>query len=197
MTKAYSTSSVLILLSGGIDSSSLVKYHLSLGDKVEAVFFDYGQKSSTQEFISAKNICDYYNIKLHYKKFGFNFGENNGEYYCRNGLFILAGCGFLNKVPALISIGIHSGSTFYDTSPDFIKDMQTILNGYFGGITRIVAPFLDYSKSQVYEYAIQNLVPIHLTYSCELGQINPCGCCPSCIDRRLLNETSLGKDSNY
>ncbi|MGG1678742.1 7-cyano-7-deazaguanine synthase [Neobacillus sp. NRS-1170] len=197
MTKENSACSVLILLSGGIDSSALVQYHISQGEKVEAVFFDYGQKSCNQEFLSAKKISDHYDIKLHHKELGFKLYDNNGEYYCRNSLFILAGCGFLKKPTSLISIGIHSGTPFYDSSPDFIRDTQTILDGYFGGITRVIAPFLDYSKSLVYEYAIQNRVPIQLTYSCESGQIDPCGRCPSCFDRRLLNESVPSQNSNY
>ncbi|PGN62185.1 ATPase [Priestia megaterium] len=190
MTKEYSTCSVLILLSGGIDSSALVQYHISQGEKVEAVFFDYGQKSCKQELLSAKKISDYYGINLHHKELGFKLSDYKGEYYCRNSLFILAACGFLEKPTSLISIGIHSGTPFYDSSPNFIKDIQTILNGYFGGTTRVIAPFLDYSKCQVYEYSIKNEVPIELTYSCELGRIKPCGNCLSCIDRRLLNEST-------
>ncbi|WP_160725009.1 7-cyano-7-deazaguanine synthase [Bacillus sp. USDA818B3_A] len=197
MTKENSDCSVLILLSGGIDSTALVQYHISQGEKVEAVFFDYGQKSCKQEFLSAKNISDYYDIKLHHKELGFKLCDNNGEYYCRNGLLVLAGCSFLKKPTSLISIGIHSGSPFYDSSPSFIRNTQTILDGYFGGITRLIAPFLDYSKSQVYEYAIQNQVPFQLTYSCESGQVYPCGRCPSCIDRRLLCESKLCENSNH
>lgn len=179
--------SVLILLSGGIDSSALVQYHISQGEKVEAVFFDYGQKSCEQEYISAKKISEHYNVRLHYKKLGFKLSDYNGEYYCRNALFILAACGFLEKPTSLISIGIHSGTSYYDSSQNFIKDTQTILDGYFGGITRVLAPFINYSKSQVYEYAIHHKVPIQLTYSCEVGGIKPCGHCLSCIDRRLLS----------
>ncbi len=192
MINKNSRTTVLILLSGGIDSSALVKYHISQGYQVEAVFFDYGQRNCKQEFISASKISDYYNIKLHVKKIGFNLYDNNGEYYCRNGIFILTACSFLSIPPTLICIGIHSGSPYYDTSPSFIKDTQAILDGYFGGITRLIAPFLNYSKSQVYKYAIDNQIPFKLTYSCELGEYEPCGYCPSCIDRRLLNESAHG-----
>lgn len=196
MTKEHSTYSVLILLSGGIDSSSLIQYHVSQGEKVEAVF-DYGQKNRKQEFLSAQRISDVYKIKLHYKKLGFNLNNYDGEYFCRNGLFILAACGFLKSPVSLISIGIHTGTPFYDSSPSFIEDTQAILNGYFGGITRVIAPFLYFSKAQVYEYAIQNKVPIELTYSCESGTVTPCGNCLSCIDRRLLNESTPSESSKH
>ncbi|MGE7595631.1 7-cyano-7-deazaguanine synthase [Peribacillus frigoritolerans] len=188
MTKGNSAYSVLILLSGGVDSSALVHYHISQGEKVEAVFFDYGQKSHKQELLSAQKICNHYGVKLHHKKFGFKLSDYDGEYFCRNGLFILAGCGLLEKPVSLISIGIHSGTPYYDSSPTFINDTQTMLDGYFGGTTRVIAPFLDYSKRQVYEYVVNHQVPIQLTYSCESGQKEPCGYCLSCIDRRLLNE---------
>ncbi|PEV77246.1 ATPase [Bacillus cereus] len=190
MGKENSTYSTLILLSGGIDSAALVQYHVSQGDTIEAVFFDYGQKSYKQEFLAAKQISEHYGIKLHHTKLGFKLGDYDGEYYCRNALFILAGCGHTKAPVSLISIGIHSGTPYYDSSPNFIKDIQNILDGYFGGVTRVIAPFLKYSKSQVYEYAIENGVPIQLTYSCELGQEESCGKCLSCIDRRMLNESA-------
>jgi len=187
---------VLVLLSGGVDSSSLVHYHLSRGDKVNAIFFDYGQPSCKREFQSAKAVSEYYGIKLRRVNFGFTIHSQEGEFYCRNALFILAACSFIKNSASFISIGIHSGTPFYDTTPAFINDIQLMLDGYFGGIIRIIAPFLNFSKDQVYEYAIQEKVPIHLTYSCEIGQKEPCGACPSCIDRRMLDGISSRKDKD-
>lgn len=185
---------VLVLLSGGVDSSSLVHYHLSQGDEVAAIFFDYGQPSCEREFQSAKAVSEHYGIQLRREKFGFTIHNQVGEFYCRNALFVFAACSFLENSASFISIGIHSGTPYYDSTPAFINDTQTMLDGYFGGVIRITAPFLDYSKVQVYEYALQEQVPVHLTYSCETGQQEPCGICLSCIDRRMLDGKSPGKD---
>jgi 7-cyano-7-deazaguanine synthase len=188
---------VLILLSGGIDSSALVYYHLNRGDKVKALFFDYGQPSLLQELAAAKNICDKYGIELLKEKIGFQIANNEGEYYCRNALFIFSACSFVENPKSIISIGIHSGTLFYDASPNFIKDIQTTIDGYFGGTVRVTAPLLHYSKSQVYDYVIEKNIPIHLTYSCEFGLEDSCGKCLSCIDRRILIEKNTRQGSKY
>lgn len=184
----------MVLLSGGLDSTGLVHYHLSQGNKVTAIFFDYGQQSCEREFQSAKAISEYYGIQLNQQKLGFRLNNIDGEYYCRNALFVLAACSFLGESSSLISIGIHSGTPYYDSTAAFVTDTQTLLNGYFGGVIRVITPFLDYEKAQIFKYAVQEKIPVHLTYSCEIGGQEPCGSCKSCIDRRMLNEKSPGKD---
>ncbi|OME46851.1 hypothetical protein BSK59_28825 [Paenibacillus odorifer] len=185
---------VLVLLSGGLDSTCLVHYHLSQGNKVRAIFFDYGQQSCEREFQSAKAISEYYDIQLIKQKLGFKLNDHDGEFYCRNALFVLAACSFLGNSSSLISIGIHSGTPYYDSTAVFVTDTQTLLNGYFGGVIRVITPFLDYAKEQIIDYSVQEKIPVHLTYSCELGEQEPCGLCKSCIDRRRLYEQSPGKD---
>lgn len=87
-----------------------------------------------------------------------------------------------------IAIGVHSGVPYYDSTEMFIADSLNILDGYFNGTVLLDAPFLSFTKHQIYEYCIENNVPLELTYSCERGNMLPCGICPSCKDRRLLNE---------
>jgi 7-cyano-7-deazaguanine synthase len=183
-----SMNSVLILLSGGIDSTALVDYHLKAGDRVEALFINYDQPSYKQEIKSAINICEHYDIELNELKLGFKIKENDGEFFCRNVLMILVGFSSIGISSTFISIGTHNGTPFYDSTITFVKDLQTLLDGYFLGTKRLLAPFINYSKTQVYEYVIKNKVPFELTYSCETGDEIPCGKCLSCIDRRKLDE---------
>lgn len=192
--KAKDPYDVLVLLSGGVDSTSLVQYHLSNGEKTTAIFFDYGQASCEREYQSARAISEHYNIELKHVKLGFSIKNQEGEFFCRNVLFVLAACSFLDKSVSFVSIGVHSGTRYYDASPAFVDDAQSILDGYFGGVIRITAPFLNYSKEQVYEYALQEQVPVYLTYSCEVGEHEPCGKCLSCIDRRMFDGKSPRED---
>ncbi|MCM3081688.1 7-cyano-7-deazaguanine synthase [Brevibacillus invocatus] len=194
MVEKSQTNEVLILLSGGIDSTSLVHYHLSNKEEIAAIYFDYGQLSCEREYQSAIAISKHYDFQLRRVNLGFTIRDQEGEFYCRNALFVLAACSFLENSQSYISIGVHSETPYYDSTPAFIKDTQMILDGYFGGVIRITAPFLEYSKAKVYEYALKEKVPIHLTYSCEMGQQEPCGICLSCIDRRMLDEKPPGKD---
>lgn len=184
-----SPSNILVLLSGGVDSSALLHYHTSQGHHVDALFIDYGQPNIERELMSAKKVSDYYCVHLYQIKLGFTLNNFNGEYFCRNALFVLAAYN-LSTTFSMISLGIHSGTPYYDSSVTFINDMQELLNGYFGGTVRLIAPFINYSKKQVFEYVISNQVPFQMTYSCEIGLKEPCRKCPSCIDRRLLDDSS-------
>lgn len=50
MSKENSTYSTLILLSGGIDSAALVRYHISKGDAIEAIFLIMDRKVISKNF---------------------------------------------------------------------------------------------------------------------------------------------------
>ena len=89
-----------------------------------------------------------------------------------------------------IKIGIHAGTGYPDCSKPFITPIQEVVNAYANGIVEILAPFIDWQKSDIYSYSKSNNVPIHLTYSCECGGPPPCGKCLSCKDRELLDAST-------
>lgn len=187
---------MLVLLSGGVDSTALVDYYLCRDYKVYGLHFQYGQLSGEAEKKAAIDIANYYKIELNIEKIGFEMKRKNYEILCRNALFILAAATLLPQDVKTISIGIHSGSAYYDASIDFINDCQRIVDGYFGGTVIIDAPFIEFSKNHIYEYCALRDVPIHLTYSCENSNSIACGFCPSCLDRRFLIEQLEKVDKN-
>jgi len=179
--------SCIVLLSGGIDSTACVHYYLNQRFNTGALFVDYGQLPIKREEQSAKQIASYYDIKLdivrlHPTKYH-EYGETKG----RNAFFILTALLFYPKHVGIISLGIHSGTPYYDCSESFVKDISKILNGYTDGRVNLDAPFLKWNKKMIYEYCKDNDVPVHLTYSCENSGDKPCGRCRSCLDRGTLN----------
>ncbi|XWN52224.1 7-cyano-7-deazaguanine synthase [Anoxybacillus flavithermus] len=186
LIKRREGNSVLILLSGGLDSCALVHYYLSKHYKVKALHFDYGQSSKSRERQAVELIAKYYKIDVQIATLGFPLNERKGEYVGRNALFLLAAANLLPVDVSKISLGIHSGTPYYDCSHIFIEDCTKILDGYFAGSVTLEAPFIDFTKAQIYEYCVRERVPIYLTYSCERGYKEPCGECLSCIDRSVL-----------
>lgn len=91
------------------------------------------------------------------------------------------------RFKGILSLGIHTGTPYYDCSERFIRDITPTVEGYTGGEVRIDAPFLAWDKPTIYAYCKEKGVPIHLTYSCESGTDPPCGKCLSCKDREALN----------
>lgn len=173
---------VLVLLSGGIDSASCAHFYKSHGYTVRALFVDYGQKALPMEAKAVSEICSHLELPL--KRVSINGVQKKtaGEILGRNaGLLFIALMEFQEKT-GLISIGIHSGTCYYDCSYDFISRMQTIFENYSNGCIKISVPFLYWNKTDIFNYFQQSGIPIEFTYSCENGKSQPCGSCLSCKD---------------
>jgi 7-cyano-7-deazaguanine synthase len=86
----------------------------------------------------------------------------------------------------ILALGIHSGTGYYDCSAAFMKSMAALVAEHTDGSLILLAPFLDWSKKQVYDYFTGAKLPIELTYSCEAGTNGACAVCNSCRDRSVL-----------
>ena len=179
---------VVVLFSGGIDSTGCIHYYLNHGFDVKAVFIDYGQIASIKEFQSAVNIAEYYKIKLDHLIFENSKVFYDGEIKGRNAFLILAALLNYPNFKGIIALGIHSGVSYYDCSENFLNDMQSLLDGYTNGKLVLNFPFLKWNKGMIYEYCRTHKIPIYLTYSCENGLKEPCGICKSCQDRRTIDD---------
>lgn len=177
----------IVLLSGGIDSAACVRYYLNLGFRLRGLFIDYGQRARDNENKSAVQVANYFDIQLDKLLLSpvKNFGP--GEIRGRNAFFVIAALLFYPQFKGILSLGIHSGTPYYDCSPQFVSDLKTIIDAYTGGEVRIEAPFIKWDKASIYIYCKEKNVPIHLTYSCEAGTDPPCGKCLSCKDREALH----------
>lgn len=173
----------IVLMSGGIDSASVVAAYRHKGIQPSGVFVDYGQPPARSEWRAARDIARHYDIVIRKVSLGFRLASQQGEFYGRNALLVLAAAGMMEARPLQIALGIHALSEYYDTTPLFLRHMQRILNGYFGGSVALSAPFVSESKAEVIEFAKKNHVPMELTYSCEVQNAPECGWCPSCRDR--------------
>jgi 7-cyano-7-deazaguanine synthase len=178
---------VLILLSGGIDSAACVDFYIDIGRKPCGLHINYGQPASGKEAESAKAIADYYSIPLFYSRWEGYVAKTVGFINGRNSFLIAAALMERPQSVSVIGIGIHGGTVYQDCSGDFLAKMQNVIDQYENGKVQLSAPFLDFSKSEIYSYCIKRRIPIELTYSCETGSTPPCGKCLSCKDRELLN----------
>ena len=173
----------VILMSGGIDSASVAAAYRHKGIQPSGIFVDYGQPSAWSEWNAAQDIARHYDVTIRKVSLGFRLASQQGEFYGRNALLVLTATGMMEARPLQIALGVHAMSEYYDATPLFVRHMQRILNGYFGGSITLSAPFLAESKAGVIEFAKKNGVPLELTYSCEVQDAPECGWCPSCRDR--------------
>ena len=161
---------VLVLLSGGIDSSTCLEYYISRAFKVSALFIDYCQPYAEKEFTAASAIADHYGVYL--KKITISDCiVPEGYIPARNAVLLNLALMNFNYECGIISLGIHAGTPYIDCTPDFKNAMQHVYDLYTNGIISIDTPFLNWTKREIWVYAKMQKIPLHLTHSNNLADL--------------------------
>lgn len=176
----------LVLLSGGIDSAACVDFYQRQQFAVQGLHVTYGQPAAKQEFAAASAIANYYRIPLTRINMVGARPKTETEFLGRNSLLLFTALLELDARAAIIVLGVHSGTPYYDCSPNFISAVQVIVDGHCDGRVRVAAPFLDWTKKHIWHYCVEQRVPLELTYSCEQGLEKPCGVCLTCLDLEAI-----------
>jgi len=177
---------VLVLLSGGLDSTATVLYYQNMKYEVTALFVDYGQSARDDERRASRRVATKLGVKRMQVRIA-PMRSGVGVIQGRNAMLLSIG---LMKAPfdqGLIAIGVHGGTNYPDCTEDFIRQMNAVADFYAAGSIRIDAPFAKWSKADIFEFFKMNRGPIASTYSCERGGKESCGKCISCKDRTTLH----------
>jgi 7-cyano-7-deazaguanine synthase len=119
-----------------------------------------------------------------------NFIEN------RNAIFALIAHSLVQKIMkegdfknGKVMLGLLSIDPEYpDSNFRFFQSLSDSLNiGVLHGNVDIQVPLYDYSKEDIYNYLIENDIPLKLTWSCNTNNEIPCGECFGCTQRNKLN----------
>ena len=181
-------SSVIILTSGGLDSTACIHYYQSMGYHVQNLHFSYGQMAERMEAEAAKSVSAFYDVPLETIPIKLTSDVlEDGEIVGRNAFFIFSILMIKKGFQGVIALGIHKGAPYYDCSEQFVTRMNGLLEEYSKGTIVLDATFLKWDKKMILVYCRENNIPIYLTYSCERGGEEPCGMCLSCRDRMVLN----------
>jgi len=203
----------VVLLSGGLDSTTTLAYALSKGYEAYPISFDYGQRHS-KELESAKKIAEYYGLNL--KVVGVDLRAIGGSALtddievperkdyreigkdipvtyvpARNMIMLSIAVAYAEVIEAdRIFIGANAVdySGYPDCRPEFIKAFENAANlatkrGVEGKKITIDAPLINLSKAEIIKLGISLKVPYNLTWSCYRGGEKACGKCDSCILR--------------
>lgn len=176
----------VVLLSGGLDSAACVALCKNQNISVTALHVSYGQAAAPREAIAAKAIAHHYNVPFRHVCLQSTRPKADGEILGRNTLLVSLALTELDTTSALIALGIHAGTPYFDCSDQFVAEVQRIIDRQCDGRVRLVAPFIDWTKADIWTFCRDHAVPISLTYSCERGYSSPCGACLSCRDLRAL-----------
>ena len=209
------TKQALLLLSGGIDSATLLAKLKSEGYQITALSFHYGQKHSV-ELNYAKELANKYEVKEHlildipiesfsgsalvnktinptkfndYK----NLPTDEVNYYFpfRNIIFLsfaLSIAESRNIHEIFIAVNKEDAINYWDCSVEFIEKMNIISK--MNTSISIESPFINLSKKEVVLLGKNLGVDFNQTISCyqPIDGVE-CGSCLSCIIKKeALNE---------
>lgn len=199
----------VVLLSGGLDSTTCLAQAVIDGYDVYPLSFDYGQRHK-KELNCAQSVCKFYGLKT-YKIIkidnvgGSALTDKNidvPEYKgkneipvtyvpARNIIFLSYAAGYAEVIGAeTIYIGVNAidYSGYPDCRPEFIRAFEKVLEtgtkkGVEGDPIKIKTPLISLSKAEIISMGHAIGAPLHLTTSCYKGGQKACGVCDSCVLR--------------
>jgi len=199
----------IVILSGGLDSATLLYHFKSEGHAVHALTFNYGQRHS-RELLAAEEICKHtqttqelVDISSLRPLFGKNALTDHsvsvpaGEYSDttigvttvpnRNMIMLSIAIGRAISLGFdAVAFGAHGGVNdvmYPDCSPDFVASMDATAKTCDDRKVSVLAPFVRWDKSMIVKRGYDLAVPFNLTWSCYEGNETKCGECGTCLDR--------------
>ena len=106
---------VLVLYSGGIDSTACLSYYLLNGYSPCALWVDYGQAAKTPELNAVKAVTAHFGVPLkiiHVRHLEWFFMQSGDELRGRNIFLASIGVCAFPESHGLITMGIHEGTNY-------------------------------------------------------------------------------------
>lgn len=205
--------SVLVLASGGVDSSVLLYMYKALGYSIKVMFFNYGQKNLEQEYSSLIrvmkkldiNVENLYEIKIELpwnSSFITKEKDNNEQespyVEMRNLIFASYGLSLCeSKDIDVLALGyIKCYNDYPDTSESFMRDLQALALRSNG--VKVEFPLADIDKIKVADIGLRLGMKLKDTFSCNTP-VNgkPCGECGDCKDiKAVIKALEVSDDDN-
>lgn len=171
-----------VLFSGGIDSTACIHFLRGHGYDVRGIFINFGQAAAVAESQAVTALKNEMKFPLVTITAAGNSDFGAGELTGRNAFLLFASVLLGGCRDGLLAMGLHSGTPYYDCSPAFVERADILLNESTNGRVSLIAPFVHWSKNDIYSYFTNANLPVSKTYSCEAGN-TPCLSCASCLDR--------------
>lgn len=211
---------VIVLMSGGLDSTVLA-YELQAGGyEVQGLGVHYGQRHVkelvTAQLVAARLHTSYDVVDLSTLKPFLTASALTGTdpvphgHYAeesmkvtvvpnRNMIMLAVAAGVAaSRGAQAIATAVHAGDHFIypDCRPAFIDAMRNALCKGMDGLWQVelLTPFLVSTKADIVKRGAALGVPFDLTWSCYEGVDLHCGRCGTCVERREAFELAGVKD---
>ncbi|MEO0224976.1 MAG: 7-cyano-7-deazaguanine synthase QueC [candidate division WOR-3 bacterium] len=204
----------LVLLSGGIDSITLAYYVKKiLNRELFTISFIYGQRHK-KELEFAKYHANLLNV-IEHKIVDISFlKELKSSALINKNLDIpkweeaqkempITYVPFRNLIFLSIALSYAEDNSldevyyaaqrqdyigYWDCREDFVNALNKITELNPKTKIKVLAPFINLRKSEIIKIGLELGVDYNKTWSCYKGEEEPCGICPSCVDRKRAFE---------
>ncbi|VVB70887.1 7-cyano-7-deazaguanine synthase [uncultured archaeon] len=198
----------VLILSGGVDSTTLLYKMQDDGHEVYALTFNYAQRHK-KEIDCARKIAEKLGIPHRVVDLS-NLAALLGDSALLGGkdvpschytedaakqtvvpnrnmimLSIAAGYAEAHEVPAVYYAAHKNDSTIYpDCRAEFVEALKPAIRlATAWHPVELQAPFVDLTKAEIVKMGLELGVPFEMTWSCYQGRDLPCRSCPTCIER--------------
>jgi 7-cyano-7-deazaguanine synthase len=200
-------SDVVLILSGGLDSTTLLYDLINQGKTVHALSFNYGQKHS-KELKCAIKTCQKLNVDhkivdlsglselLKSSLTTLDIETPEGHYSDetmaitvvpgRNTIFLSIAAGYAASIGANgLYLGTHSGdhAIYADCRPEYTEAMKKVLQLFDNNAVELYAPYANIDKIGIVTRGLELGIDYSLTWTCYKGKEKACGKCGSCTER--------------
>jgi len=199
---------IVVILSGGMDSLTLVEQLHRDGKDVNALTFNYGQKHS-KEVGYAKRACKRLMIpqKMAYMETLKYLLESaltkedtpvpHGHYEeasmmqtvvpNRNMIMLSVAAGYAASIGATaVAFAAHAGdhAIYPDCRPKFLKTLNATLTESMYDSVEVIAPYLTMTKGDIAKVGMELGILYHAhAWTCYEGKAKACGKCGACVER--------------
>jgi len=203
-------SKAVVILSGGLDSTTCAAIAAKENDEIICLTFDYGQRHR-RELRSAREVAEHYDaehlvVTFDARQWGGSALTDEIEVPKGRGLddsipvtyvparntiflsFALAVAEAKAADRAYIGVNALDYSGYPDCRPEYIEAFQAMAamaqkRAVEGHPVRIESPLIQLSKAEIIRRGIDLGAPLDLSWSCYEGGERPCGECDSCVIR--------------
>lgn len=202
---------VMLLASGGLDSTTVAFSLHAAGRQVWPLFFDYGQHCAKTEWDRVNDVLPVDMRRPERVDISGLFKGSTSRLIVEANLWVepvqdddlyipyrtlLFYSAAAARAQTRGMLEVYTGfinsnhAKEIDCTSEFLNQLDGLTDAI--GPVRFKSPFRNSSKAEVVVEAIRLGVPVGRTFSCQASSKLPCGACPNCVERlNALRQTGL------
>lgn len=188
---------IVVLLSGGLDSTALAALLRRRGHELVCIGIDYGQVHK-RELACAAAVARAMDVSFTLVSLPalglllpstLTRGGSSKVVPNRNAILASVAIGVAQGNGDAVALAMHADDAgdFFDCTPEWVYRMGLVAE--LAGV-ELLTPFLHLTKAEVVREGLAAGAPLELTRSCYLNDEQECGACDACHDKARALEAA-------